>query len=138
MPYYASMGELISTQRKKKNLTQVQLAQKLGVTDKAVSKWERDLSYPDTAILIKLSEVFDISVSELVRLKVGNPVSAGSGMDFSIFDIILEVIIVDLGVCSALLCGMKVIEESTGLAMLGFAVLCIGVLLIKRGVVPKE
>jgi len=132
------MGELISSQRKKKNLTQVQLAEKLGVTDKAVSKWERNLSYPDTTTLIKLGEIFNISVSELVRLKVGNPISADSGMMLSLFDIILGVAIIDLGFCSTFLCGFKAIDTNTGVVMLGLAMLCVGVLFVKRGIMPKD
>lgn len=41
------MGSTISNLRKEKNMTQAELANKLNVTDKAVSKWERGISYPD-------------------------------------------------------------------------------------------
>ena len=48
---YEKIGEFIAEKRKEKNLTQVELAKRLGVTDKAVSKWERGLSVPDVYIL---------------------------------------------------------------------------------------
>ena len=44
---YESMGKLIQTLRKEKGLTQKQLADMLNITDKAVSKWERNVAYPD-------------------------------------------------------------------------------------------
>ncbi|MBR0179714.1 MAG: helix-turn-helix domain-containing protein, partial [Firmicutes bacterium] len=44
-----TMGQLIATKRKELGLTQQELADKMGVTDKAVSKWERDLSCPDVS-----------------------------------------------------------------------------------------
>ena len=46
-----TLGMLISETRKQKGMTQLELAEKMGVTDKAVSKWERDLSCPDVSSL---------------------------------------------------------------------------------------
>lgn len=60
-------GSLILKLRKEKNMTQKELAQQLNVTDKAVSKWERGLSYPDTELLLKLSGIFGITVNELLE-----------------------------------------------------------------------
>ncbi len=60
------VGKFISEERKKKNLTQKQLADLLGVTDKAVSRWETGKGYPDIEILKKLSEALDVSVNELL------------------------------------------------------------------------
>lgn len=59
-------GNLISKTRKEKGLTQKDLASRLHVTDKAVSKWERGLSLPDISLLIPISEVLDISIYELL------------------------------------------------------------------------
>ncbi len=61
-----SLGEKISTMRKDKNMTQAQLAELMNVTDKAVSKWERNLSCPDINSLPRLAEIFDITVDELI------------------------------------------------------------------------
>ena len=64
-----SIGETISSLRKKKELTQNELAEKMNVTDKAVSKWERDLSCPDVNTISRLAEVLDVSVEELLNAK---------------------------------------------------------------------
>ncbi len=61
-----SLGEKISTMRKDKNMTQAQLAELMNVTDKAVSKWERNLSCPDINSLPRLAKIFDITVDELI------------------------------------------------------------------------
>lgn len=63
-------GKLISERRKAIKLTQKELADKLHITDKAVSKWERGLSFPDISILIPLAEILNISLYDL--LKGGN------------------------------------------------------------------
>ncbi|MGI5977010.1 MAG: helix-turn-helix domain-containing protein [Candidatus Limivicinus sp.] len=52
-----TIGTLIAELRKENNMTQAQLAEKMGVTDKAVSKWERDLSCPDINSIPKLAEI---------------------------------------------------------------------------------
>lgn len=61
------MGKFIAAERKKKNMTQKNLADKLYVTDRAVSKWERGLSYPDILLLEKISKILGVSVSELLN-----------------------------------------------------------------------
>ena len=60
------IGRFIADCRKKSKLTQVQLAEKLGITDKAISKWERGLSMPDSSIMLELCEILSISVNELL------------------------------------------------------------------------
>ena len=59
-------GQLIAELRKEKGLTQKQLADVINVTDKAVSKWERGLSFPDISMLEPISEVLDVSIMELL------------------------------------------------------------------------
>ena len=59
-------GQLITRLRKDKGLTQKQLAEALNVTDKAVSKWERGLSFPDISMLEPISELLGISIMELL------------------------------------------------------------------------
>jgi len=61
------MASLISELRNRKNLTQKDLAEQLGVTDKAVSKWERGLSCPDISLLSKLSQILGVTIGELVN-----------------------------------------------------------------------
>ena len=60
------IGKFIAECRKQKNLTQMQLAEKLGITDKAISKWERSIAMPDTSIMLELCDILDISVNELL------------------------------------------------------------------------
>ena len=60
------IGEFISSQRKMKNLTQAALAEKLGITDRAVSKWERGKGLPDVSIMLDLCEILGITVNELL------------------------------------------------------------------------
>ena len=61
-----NIGNFISKLRKEKGLTQNDIAYKLGVTDKAVSKWERGLGCPDISLLIPLSDILEVSVNELL------------------------------------------------------------------------
>ena len=60
------IGKFIADCRKSSNLTQMQLAEKLNITDKAVSKWERGISMPDSSIMIELCNILSISVNELL------------------------------------------------------------------------
>ena len=60
------IGAFIRDRRLQLGMTQQQLADKLHVTDKAVSKWERSVSYPDITILRELSDALEVSVSELL------------------------------------------------------------------------
>lgn len=61
------VGKFIAKCRKEKNITQVQLATMLGVSDRAVSKWETGKSMPDLSLLIPLSEILGISVNDLLN-----------------------------------------------------------------------
>lgn len=61
------MGTFICELRKEKGLTQKQLAEQLSVTDKAISKWERGMGYPDITLLTKLADCLGVSTNELLR-----------------------------------------------------------------------
>ena len=65
-----TFGAYIAEKRKELGMTQVQLADKLHVTDKAVSKWERGLSYPDVTLLEPLAEALSVSIGELLHCRV--------------------------------------------------------------------
>lgn len=60
------IGRFIAECRKMKNLTQKQMAEKLDITDKAISKWERGITMPDTSIMLELCDILCISVNELL------------------------------------------------------------------------
>lgn len=64
-----TMGEIITTLRKQKGMTQKDLAEQLHITDKAVSKWERNVAYPDTGTIPKLAGILGVSVEELMNAK---------------------------------------------------------------------
>ena len=63
------LGSNIKSLREERKLTQEQVAEELGITFQAVSSWERDEYNPDTEKLIKLAELFDVSVSAIVEEK---------------------------------------------------------------------
>lgn len=60
------IGKFIATNRKSHNMTQEELAEKLYITDRAVSKWERGLSLPDADKMLELCNILDINVNELL------------------------------------------------------------------------
>ena len=60
------IGKFIAACRKKENLTQMQLAEKQNITDRAVSKWERGKAMPDSSIMLALCDVLNISVNDLL------------------------------------------------------------------------
>lgn len=60
------IGKFIAERRRERKLTQAQLGELLSITDRAVSKWERGLSLPDSSIMVKLCEILEITVNELL------------------------------------------------------------------------
>ena len=64
---YNKIGKFISEERKAKNLTQSKLAEKIFVSDKTISKWEKGKGIPDTSVLLKLCEVLDITLNEFLN-----------------------------------------------------------------------
>lgn len=68
-----TLGDKIKEERIKKNLSQQQLGRELNVTQQAIGKWEKNLSEPDTTALIKLSEIFNITVDNILGIKTKTP-----------------------------------------------------------------
>ena len=64
------IGKFIEEKRKERNMTQTQLAEQLGITDRAVSKWERGKSLPDASIMLRLCELLGITAGDLLRGEV--------------------------------------------------------------------
>ena len=64
------IGKLIAERRKRVGLTQCQLAQRLNITDRAVSKWETGRAMPDSSIMLELCEILEIGVNDLLRGEV--------------------------------------------------------------------
>ena len=73
----AACGAFVARLRRERGWTQKELAEKLYVTDKAVSKWERGLSMPDSALLLPLAEALGVSVTELLQ---GRRMEAGEAL----------------------------------------------------------
>ena len=61
------IGKFISALRKEKGMTQEQLAEKMGVTDKSISRWENGKTLPDISILVALAEELNVEISELLN-----------------------------------------------------------------------
>ena len=61
------IGKFISSLRKEKNMTQLDLAEKLNISDRAVSKWERGINLPDASLMIELSKMFNVTINELLN-----------------------------------------------------------------------
>ncbi len=59
------IGKFIKEKRKEKNITQSQLAEKLNITDRAISKWENGISMPDASIIKNLCDILDITINDL-------------------------------------------------------------------------
>ena len=64
------IGKFIAKCRKEHNLTQMQLAEKLGITDRAISKWENGKSLPDSALMLDLCSLLEITVNDLLNGEV--------------------------------------------------------------------
>lgn len=60
------IGDFIKKKRKEKGLTQIELAEKIGITDRAISKWERGICCPDISLLKDLCKILDININELL------------------------------------------------------------------------
>lgn len=61
------LGEFIAKKRKEQNITQAELAKRLNVTDKAVSRWERGVGFPDINTLEPLADALGITLTELMK-----------------------------------------------------------------------
>jgi len=125
-----SMGEFISTLRKEKGMTQKELADLLSITDKAVSKWERDIACPDTQTIPKLAEILGVSVEELMNAKT-MPATGHKGAGFLI-DIILKALPVAMGVAVVVSSLLNEIDIKSGFTMLGIGLACVGVYLLNH------
>ena len=69
------IGKFISERRRAAGLTQLQLAEMIGITDRAVSKWETGRALPDSSIMLELCEILKITVNDLLSgevIKVDN------------------------------------------------------------------
>ena len=75
------VGYFIAALRTEKGLSQSELGAMLGVTNKAVSRWETGRGYPDTALLLKLSEILGITVDELLKGELSSAVPSKKSLN---------------------------------------------------------
>lgn len=120
-----TMGEMISTLRREKGMTQKELADRLNLTDKAVSKWERDLSCPDTATIPKLAGILEISVEELMNAK-SLPATGHRGAGY-LMELILKAIPLAMGIAVTVLAVLGELQLQAGFAMLGIGLAAVGI-----------
>lgn len=119
----SNLGETISNLRKEKGMTQKELADQMNVTDKAVSKWERNLSIPDVASLPMLAQILGVSVEELMTSSVAGPVSTPEWK--RIADLILKVLPLAMGVALFVTSLLQVLDSNSAFGMAGIAIFCL-------------
>jgi len=119
-----TMGEIISERRKAKNMTQADLAAKMNITDKAVSKWERNLSCPDIHSVSTLAEALDISVNELLNAKSEKPPKSDLKETISV---LLKAIPLAMGVAAVVLSALGKLDTTSGFTLLGLGLACLSV-----------
>lgn len=125
-----TMGEIISTLRKEKGMTQKDLADQLGLTDKAVSKWERNLSCPDINTLPKLAEILEVSVEELLNA-TPKPETGHRGAGYLI-DLILKAVPAAMGIAVVVISILDELPARSAFIMLGIGVASLGIYLLKN------
>lgn len=122
-----SIGETIAYLRKEKGMTQNELAEKMNVTDKAVSKWERDLSCPDINTISKLADILDVSVEELLKAKKKE--NSNTKMK-DLINLIFKAVALAMGIAVVALNILNQIDVKSSIIMLGIGVACIAIYLL--------
>ena len=122
-----SFGAMIAAMRKEQGMTQLELAEKMGVTDKAVSKWERDLSFPDVNSIPRLAEIFDVTVDELMQVKSDSKENGKANRISEIVDIALKGIALAMGIAVVVLSLIDKIEAKEAVSMLGIGLACMAI-----------
>ncbi len=118
-----TLGQKISELRKGKNMTQLELANKLNITDKAVSKWERDISCPDINTFPKLAEILEVSVDELLQANA----SEAKKEKEDIVGLVLKAVPLAIGVAVAVLSSFGQINWEDAAGLLGIAVIALSI-----------
>ena len=129
-----ALGQVISKQRKAKGMTQFELAEKMEVTDKAVSKWERGEACPDVASLAKLAGVLEVSSDELLALVPVDGTRARGDKKQPV-SAIVNLALIGIGLAMGIAVAVLNIVGEAGdarssLVMLGIGVGCFGLYLL--------
>ena len=123
-----SIGKTIASLRKAKGMTQNELAEKMNVTDKAVSKWERDLSCPDINTISKLADILDVSVEELLKAKKKENSNTAKMKD--LINLIFKAVALAMGIAVVVLNILNQIDIKSSIIMLGIGITCIAIYLL--------
>ena len=125
-----TLGTMIAELRKQHGMTQLELAERMGVTDKAVSKWERDLSCPDINSIPNLAEILGVSVEELMQIKkeAEEPVSKVA----EIMEIAPKAVAMAMGIAVTVLTILNALDVKSGMVMLGIGLACVGISLMSE------
>ena len=123
-----TFGEMISYLRKEKNITQNDLAEKMNVTDKAVSTWERNLSCPDVNSIPKLAEILGVSMEELLNAQTKQE---NSKVD-DIVNIALIGVSLAMSICIVVTFILKQIDINSAITMLGIGLSCLSIYSLKN------
>lgn len=127
-----SLGTVIAALRKAHGMTQLELAKKMNVTDKAVSKWERGLACPDVNSLPHLAEVLGVSVGELMQANIRTDAPRAAGQPLT--GLILRAIALAMGTAVVVLSALNKLDLHTGFEMLGIGLACISLSLFQKGI----
>ena len=122
-----SIGETIASLRKEKGMTQNELAEKMNVTDKAVSKWERDLSCPDVNTISKLADILEVSVEELLKAKKKDNLEMKTK---DLMNLIFKAVALAMGIAAVTLNILNQIDVKSSIIMLGIGIICISIYLL--------
>ena len=125
-----TMAETISARRKELGMTQKELAEKLNITDKAVSKWERGIACPDTASIPKLAQMLGISVEELMTSQTAE-IPGHRGGEY-LMDLILKAVPLAMGVAVTVTAVLGELDMCSGFSMLGIGLACLAVRELKK------
>lgn len=120
-----NMGEIIARRRKALGMTQKELADAMQITDKAVSKWERNLSCPDIGSIPQLARTLEMSVEELMDVPTsGEKIGVDKG---ALVDTILKAVSLAMGVALVVLSilGELDLNAAAGMAGIGLTALAI-------------
>ena len=125
----SNIGEKIKQKRKEENMTQQELAKKLNITDKAVSKWERNLSYPDISIIPLLCEILDMDTNDFLGLEQKKlDFKNLNKSDFSeMINLTAKCVGLALGIGVLVLNILKEISANDSIILLSIAIICFGI-----------
>lgn len=122
-----SLGSILAELRKQNNMTQADLAEKMCVTDKAVSKWERDISCPNIETIQKLADFFNTPVNELLSAKS----SSENIKEKNIITLIFNAVALAMGISVLVLMIMDSIDIKNAVIMLAAGLGALSINLLK-------